>query len=103
MSSPTPEPPRLYKIVLAYKAVTPSDLGFKISFKARSVDLSDPHFITIDHGPDISLSLDRPAEPLSLTINHDTFDVSWIGTSFRFPERDIFGITLMRRNVESAP
>lgn len=97
-----PLAPRI-AITLTYAPGVENQPGFTFTFSARDIDLTDPHFIHVDHGPDISFRLDCPVENLNLNVLGRDHKVDWIGTAFRFPARDIYGITFLRRGTTEAP
>jgi hypothetical protein len=97
--APRPVLRRPYDVTLTY---TPSAgvkaPGFSVSFKARAVDVSQDQFISIDHGPDMNIAFTELSEDLTLKIGSTIYPVSWIGSTFRFPDNDVFGIQLLRRD-----
>ena len=92
-----PAPVRTYDVVLAYRPASPA-LGFEISFKARDVDTSDPNFISVEHGPEFHITTNGTSDEFVLKIGGTEHLVSWLGTSFRFPNRGLYGITVLRRS-----
>jgi hypothetical protein len=92
-------PARTYSIELIYTPSQPGALGFRFGFTSGEVDLTDPSYITIEHRADLKINIDKPTEDLILKIGGTEYPVSWIGSSFRFPAKGIYGITLLRRDT----
>lgn len=74
--------------------------GFTLKFKSDLVDTSDPNFIAVDVGPHLSFSLTDICEDLTLQIGSTAYPVSWMGNILRFPARDIYAISFIRRETK---
>jgi hypothetical protein len=70
--------------------------SISIKFKARSVDIKE-HFISLNHSPDIDIEFTAFAEDLICKIGEKAYPVSWVGSTFSFPDNDVYGIQLLRR------